>query len=174
MVIPLGRPSPDASRDRPGRRRGNPPGKCPKALACRPYLVLLPVGFALPPPLPEARCALTAPFHPCRPRTSQGDAEDLAVCFCGTFPEVAPAGRYPAPCFHGARTFLPPPKRRAAIRPSGPAPIKRGGAGMSNGSREAAWVRHAAVVKIIIVVYFDFSEGVCPCGNFLPSSFCGI
>ncbi len=26
--------------------------------------------------------------------------------FCGTFPGVAPAGRYPAPCFHGARTFL--------------------------------------------------------------------
>ena len=26
--------------------------------------------------------------------------------FCGTFPEVAPAGRYPAPCFRGARTFL--------------------------------------------------------------------
>ena len=32
----------------------------------RPYSVLLPVGFAVPPPLPEARCALTAPFHPCR------------------------------------------------------------------------------------------------------------
>ena len=31
----------------------------------RPYSVLLPVGFALPPPLPEARCALAAPFHPC-------------------------------------------------------------------------------------------------------------
>ena len=27
--------------------------------------------------------------------------------FCGTFPRVAPAGYYPAPCFHGARTFLP-------------------------------------------------------------------
>ncbi len=39
--------------------------------------------------------------------------------FCGTFPGVAPAGCYPAPCFHGARTFLPPPRRRAAIRPSG-------------------------------------------------------
>jgi hypothetical protein len=26
--------------------------------------------------------------------------------FCGTFPGVAPAGCYPAPCFHGARTFL--------------------------------------------------------------------
>ena len=29
--------------------------------------------------------------------------------FCCTFPGVAPAGRYPAPCFHGARTFLPAP-----------------------------------------------------------------
>src|SRR3569833_13552 len=32
----------------------------------RSYSVLLPVGLAVPPPLPEARCALTAPFHPCR------------------------------------------------------------------------------------------------------------
>jgi hypothetical protein len=32
---------------------------------CRPYSVLLPVGFAVPLPLPAARCALTAPFHPC-------------------------------------------------------------------------------------------------------------
>ena len=29
-----------------------------------PYLILLPVGFALPRMLPSARCALTAPFHP--------------------------------------------------------------------------------------------------------------
>src|SRR5699024_1280279 len=28
------------------------------------YLVLLRVGFTLPPWLPRARCALTAPFHP--------------------------------------------------------------------------------------------------------------
>ena len=34
---------------------------CPR----RPYSVLLPVGFAVPSPLPETRCALTAPFHPC-------------------------------------------------------------------------------------------------------------
>jgi hypothetical protein len=26
---------------------------------------------------------------------------------CGTFPRLAPAGRYPAPLVHGARTFLP-------------------------------------------------------------------
>jgi hypothetical protein len=32
----------------------------------------------------------------------------LAVCFCGTFPKVALAGRYPAPYFRGARTFLSP------------------------------------------------------------------
>ena len=30
-----------------------------------PYLVLLPVGFTVPLLLPVARCALTAPFHPC-------------------------------------------------------------------------------------------------------------
>ncbi len=31
---------------------------------CHPYSVLLPVGFTLPPLLPEARWALTPPFHP--------------------------------------------------------------------------------------------------------------
>ena len=33
---------------------------------CRPYSVLLPVWFAMPAPLPDPRCALTAPFHPYR------------------------------------------------------------------------------------------------------------
>jgi hypothetical protein len=32
---------------------------------CRPYLVLLPVGLAVPSSLPKPRCALTAPFQPC-------------------------------------------------------------------------------------------------------------
>jgi len=31
----------------------------------RPYLVLLPVGLAVPFSLPRPRCALTAPFQPC-------------------------------------------------------------------------------------------------------------
>jgi hypothetical protein len=35
---------------------------------CRPYLVLLLAGLALPVPSPGPRCALTAPFHPCRAR----------------------------------------------------------------------------------------------------------
>jgi hypothetical protein len=33
---------------------------------------------------------------------------DRRFAFCGTFPRVAPAGSYPAPCFRGARTFLSP------------------------------------------------------------------
>src|SRR5690348_1669108 len=37
----------------------------PELLPRHPYLVLLPVGFAVPSPLPGPRCALTAPFHPC-------------------------------------------------------------------------------------------------------------
>src|SRR6202043_3570089 len=39
----------------------------PRRNTSRSYLVLLRVGFSLPPPLPAARCALAAPFHPCRP-----------------------------------------------------------------------------------------------------------
>ena len=75
MTIHLGRPLPDASRDTPGRQRENPPAgpiSEEKRPAYRPYSVLLPVGFTLPPPLPGARCALTAPFHPYPLRTKGG------------------------------------------------------------------------------------------------------
>ena len=41
--------------------------RSPRSPACRPYSVLLPVGFTLPPLSPGARCALTAPFHPYPP-----------------------------------------------------------------------------------------------------------
>jgi len=37
-----------------------------KQLMHHPYLALLLVGLAVPLPLPAARCALTAPFHPYR------------------------------------------------------------------------------------------------------------
>jgi len=40
---------------------------CANAPRCRPYSVLLPVWFAMPSPLPDTRCALTAPFHPYQP-----------------------------------------------------------------------------------------------------------
>jgi len=60
-TIHLGCMSPCTSSDLPGNSVGH-------ALPCEhgpsPYLVLLRVGFTLPPLLPAARCALTAPFHP--------------------------------------------------------------------------------------------------------------
>src|SRR5258708_16976691 len=79
---------------------------------CRPYSVLLPVWFAMPVPLPDPRCALTAPFHPCCPlplslprkRGRVGVGERFVLC--GTVPGVTPAGCYPAPYVDGARTFL--------------------------------------------------------------------
>jgi hypothetical protein len=37
----------------------------PSRPICRPYSVLLQVGFAVPLRLPVARCAFTAPFRPC-------------------------------------------------------------------------------------------------------------
>ena len=55
----------------------------------------------MPPTSPPARCALTAPFHP-----YLRDESARRFAFCGAFPGVAPAGRYPAPCPYGARTFL--------------------------------------------------------------------
>src|SRR3569623_3612041 len=64
-----------------------------------PYLVLLPVGFAVPSRLPGPRCALTAPFHPYLP-------EGRRFALCGTYPGVAPGGSKPSPYFDGARTFL--------------------------------------------------------------------
>ena len=46
-------------------RRGPRLRGCPRD----PGLVLLQVGFAMPPSSPRERCALTAPFHPClRPK----------------------------------------------------------------------------------------------------------
>src|SRR5689334_20065472 len=113
MTIPLGRPSPSASRDRPGRRRESAPGPFG---ARRPYLVLLPVGFAMPPPLPAARCALTAPFHPCRPLASGlGGLLSVALSLGSPPPGVT---RHRASVEPGLSS-LHPRGRRAAIRPSG-------------------------------------------------------
>jgi len=63
-----------------------------------PYLVLLREGFTLPPLLPVARCALTAPFHPYQPR--------LAVYFLWHFPSARAAQTLSGSLPCGARTFL--------------------------------------------------------------------
>ncbi len=95
MTIHLGRMSPCASSDLPGDRADH---AWPFSLP--PYLVLLRAGFTLPPLLPGARCALTAPFHPCLLlRTS-------AVCFLWHFPWACAPQALPGALSIGARTFL--------------------------------------------------------------------
>ena len=110
MAIHLDRRLPAGSRDLPGRWCKSPPVAQGHD---RPYSVLLLMGFTMPVPLPVPRCALTAPFHPYLPPKGHRRS-----ALCGTFPRVAPAGRYPASCFYGARTFLPGACSGAAIRPS--------------------------------------------------------
>ena len=63
-AIHLGRRSRAASCNLPERRARKQAGT-PFGAPCRSYSVLLPVGFAMPSPLPETRWALTPPFHPC-------------------------------------------------------------------------------------------------------------
>ncbi len=75
----------------------------------RPYSVLLPVGFAVPPPLPA--CAVRS-YRTLSPSPRENPRQ---TALCGTFPKVTLAGRYPAPCLHGARTFL---QRNNALRRS--------------------------------------------------------
>jgi len=80
--IPLGPALPRASSE-PTREHGGPPLPLEAAL---PYLLLLQVGLAVPPPSPAARCALAAPFHPCLPFGRRS-------VLCGAVPRVASAGR---------------------------------------------------------------------------------
>ncbi len=102
MTIPLGRSLPNASRDQPGRRRED-------ALAVEMTLLGVPPLFGLAPGgvYPAVlRCRRRGALLPHPFTLTAGKRRRFA--FCGTIPRVAPAGRYPAPYFPGARTFLSP------------------------------------------------------------------
>ena len=117
-AIPLGRPLPAASSNQPGWQ-GRKTGPSPCGLH-HPYSVLLPAGLAMPLPLPEARCALTAPFHP-YPRTGRTESAARAVCFLWRYP-----WGYPRRTLSGAVSpWSPdfPPRKAAAVRPTGMAGI---------------------------------------------------
>ena len=101
MAIHLGRPLPDASRDQPGRRSGNAPGRH----AAVPSLFGLAPGGVYRAASVAGRAVRS--YRTLSPLPA-GLTAGRRFAFCGTFPRVAPAGRYPAPCFRGARTFLPP------------------------------------------------------------------
>gem|GEM_PF-2177879 len=113
MTIHLGRPLPDASSNQPGRRPGN--GCSGRDLRCRPYSVLLPVGFALPRPLPTARCALTAPFHP-YPAHGPGGLLSVALSLESPPPDVIRHRVSVEPGLSSTQAET----RAAAIRPSDP------------------------------------------------------
>jgi hypothetical protein len=93
-----------------------------------PYLVLLRVGFTLPPALPLERCALTAPFHPYPSADGQTAFRGVlrrglarAVYFLWYWPSTDPresASRTLSgtlPC--GVRTFLPRKRWRLHVLP---------------------------------------------------------
>ena len=113
-VIHLGRPLPDASCNLPGRRREHACQVPAEAGADTPSLF----GFA-PGGVYPATTVTSRAVRSYRTLSPLPTSQDRRFAFCGTFPGVAPAGRYPAPCLRGARTFLPPARRKAAIRPSG-------------------------------------------------------
>ena len=99
-IISLGLPSPTTSCTPPVPSRGP---RMPRRSGTRNCLRLHAVGFAVPRPSPDERCALTAPFHPCRP-SRRGRRSVL----CGTFPDPQPASRWALPTTVSCRvrTFL--------------------------------------------------------------------
>src|SRR3954447_25423375 len=107
-IIPLAPPSLAGSSNLPGSIR---------RAVLLPYLVLLRAGFCLPPMLPPARCALTAPFHPYLNRGPERPAIG-AVCFLCHCPSSCPDRGLPGALPCGVRTFLP------AFAPCG-APARR-------------------------------------------------
>ena len=103
MAIPLGLPLQATSSNQPGRRSENRP----ETLRFR----VTPIRFCSRWGLPCHEC-----YHPrgaLLPHPFTLTADKLRrFAFCGAFPRVTPAGRYPAPCLHGARTFLSPCEKR--------------------------------------------------------------
>ena len=136
-AIPLGAPLLERSSDLPGgfrsraaqqavrdspRWRAGPArarGQLGRATRLPPYLVLLRVGFTMPPPLPPERCALTAPFHP-YPRPLRAGA----VCFLWHWPSCGLEAAIPDVIRHTALRSsdfpLPCALTHAWQRPSSP------------------------------------------------------
>ena len=102
MTIHLGRSSPNASCGLPGRRRGNPPAQGRSPMPVAPIRPSSRWGLPCRRRYRRRGALLPHPFTLTRLRRS----ERRRFAFCGTVPRVAPAGCYPAPCPHGARTFL--------------------------------------------------------------------
>ena len=130
MAIHLGWLLPATSSNLPGHRYRIAP--VAKGNAC-PYMVLLRMGFTMPVPLPVRRCALTAPFHPCRRSVAgAGGLFSVALSLGSPPPGVT---RHPDPVEPGLSSPFDDTKA-AAIRSS-----DRGGlyAGNTSVVKQAPW-----------------------------------
>ena len=118
-AIPLERRLPGASSNLPGRQDLDTYLGARRLAAMRPtpsLFGLAPGGVCRAASLPPARCALTAPFHPCRVR-----AERVGGLFLWHFPSSCLDRTLSGTCFRGARTFLPgglSALAGAAVRPT--------------------------------------------------------
>ena len=132
------RPTRAEGRDRP----------CDSALphlAVRPYSALLPVGFAVPPPLPEARWALTPPFHPCRGVSPRRGGLFSVALSLGSPPPVVDRHRSPVePGLSSSAGSLPRQRSPSRLTARGVrwacADVKRGDAG-ALALRHPSWLR---------------------------------
>ncbi len=100
MTIPLGKRSPFSSSNLPGPQAW-------KAAQRGPYLILLPVGFAVPVRYRTSGALLPHHFTLARTPAQMNERGPLAVSFCCTFRQIALPRRYLAPSFREVRTFLP-------------------------------------------------------------------
>jgi len=105
MAIPLGCALLRTSRDPPGRRSGNRSPAVPIWSCSR---------WGLPCHLCCQRCGALLPHHFNLAAAFAGRRCD----FCGAVPQVTLGGRYPSPCFRGARTFLQLLSRAASSHPA--------------------------------------------------------
>jgi len=108
-VIPLGAASPQRSSSLPG---------CTTGRGIASLFGLAPSGVCRAGPLPDSRCALTAPFHPCRPACAV-----LGGIFLLHFPSARAAQALPGTLPCGARTFLDIPKDGATVWPTSPCAV---------------------------------------------------
>jgi len=108
-AIPLGRRLPGASSNLPGRqdldRSRGPPrlhakGPAPPLFGLAPGGVCRAAGVA---------AGAVRSYRTVSPLPRQTRNAPRRSVLCGTIPGLAPAGCYPAPLVHGARTFLPDP-----------------------------------------------------------------
>ena len=106
-AIPLGRRLPGASSNQPGRQDLDID---PEVLALA-HQSLAPSLFGLAPGGVCRAAGVAAgavrSYRTVSPLPRQSRNAPRRSVLCGTIPRLAPAGCYPAPLVHGARTFLP-------------------------------------------------------------------